>query len=317
VLLIDVCVSIHSSNRPKDGSNPIKVSRLDPASGQVEPMGQPPLTPATGVPFWKPVLDEARQRLEKRGWWDVALIGTASDSGPGKDEALTFKEIWPDKAWFFSGHPNVKTVGGGVAPVACLEWVWGAGRLWNPAGGEGFLGGPAYPAPWRNRGAVSVAFPRLGAGACELFMRSSLADYRLNPEKSMQSGMHGIGRVGMNFWEFIDANGRRRQLDFGQGTGQFYFNTAVPWLLGAGPDGPLPTTRSEMFREGLQVREAMTFLQQALESGKLAPPLAARIGDLLRQRAIDILREHGDGQRDWRKNEERLFALCAEAAKAG
>ena len=45
VLMIDVCVSIHSSARPKDGVNPIKVSRLDPATGKVEPMRQPPYGP--------------------------------------------------------------------------------------------------------------------------------------------------------------------------------------------------------------------------------------------------------------------------------
>ena len=174
-LLMDVCVSIHSSNRPKDGSNPIKVSRLDPASGKVEPMDQPPLTPAAGVPFWKPVLEQVKARLEKRSWWDVALIGTASDSGPGKDESLTFQAIWPDKAWLFSGHPNARNVAGGIAPVACLEWVWGVGRLWHPAGGEGFMGGASYPAPWKRKDFVSVAFPRLGAGACELFYVESAA----------------------------------------------------------------------------------------------------------------------------------------------
>jgi len=315
VLLIDVCVSIHSSNRPKDGSNPVKVSRLDPATGKVEPMGQPPLTPAAGVAFWKPVLEQVRARLEKRGWWDVALIGTASDSGPTPDEAKTFKEIWPEKAWLFSGHPNTKTVGGNVAPVKCMEWVWGAGTIWNPAGGEGFLGGPAYPAPWKRRDLISVAFPRLGAGACELFTRSELSTYRLNPEKTMQCAQDGIGRVGINFWEFTDEQGRKRQLDFGLGTGQFFFNTAVPWFLGAGPDGPLPTTRSEMFREGLQVREAMAFLQQAADGGKLAPELVTKINDLLKQRAANMIRELADGHRDWQEPEGQLFTLCAEAAR--
>ncbi|HOX05422.1 MAG TPA: DUF6067 family protein [Planctomycetota bacterium] len=321
VLLVDVCVSIHSSNRPKDGSCPVKVSRLDPATGKVEPMGQPPLKPDTGVAFWKPVLDGVKARLEKRGWWDVTLIGTASDSGPGKEEAQVFKEIWPDKAWLFSGHPKTTAVAGGAAPVKCMEWVWGAGSIWNPAGGEGFMGGPNYPAPWKRRDYISVAFPRLGAGACELYgymgsnQPSPLGTYRLFPEKAMQCGQDGIGRVGLNFWEFTDEGGRKRQLDFGQGTGQFFFNTGVSWFLGAGPDGPVPTTRSEMFREGLQVREAMTFLQQAADGGKLPAEMAARMNELLRQRATNMIRELGDGHREWRENENRLFALCAEAAK--
>jgi hypothetical protein len=321
VLLVDVCVSIHSSQRPKDGSCPVKVSRLDPATGKVEPMDQPPLAPATGVAFWKPVLEQVKARLERRGWWDVALIGTASDSGPGKDEALTFKEIWPDKAWLFSGHPDTRTVAGKIAPVRCMEWVWGI-TIWNPAGGEGFMGGPTYPAPWKRKELISVAFPRAGAGACELYgylgsmPTSPLSAYRLNPEKAMQCGLDGIGRVGINFWDFTDEKGRRHQLDFGQGTGQFFFNTGVSWLLGAGPDGPVPTTRSEMFREGLQVREAMTFLQQAADGGKLPAEMVARINELLRQRAANMIRELGDGHRDWRQDEDRLFALCAEAARA-
>ena len=322
VLLVDVCVSIHSSSRPKDGSCPVKVSRLDPVTGKVEPMDQPPLKPETGVAFWKPVLEQVKARLEKRGWWDVALLGTASDSGPTPDEAKLFKEIWPEKAWFFSGHPNTKAVAGGVAPVKCLEWVWGAGNIWNPLGGEGFLGGAHYPAPWKRTGLVSVAFPRAGAGACELhghlgsMPTSQLSEYRLNPEKTMQCGQDGIGRVGLNFWASPDERGRMRQLDFGQGTGQFFFNTGVAWFLGAGPDGPVPTTRSEMFREGLQVREAMTFLQQAADGGKLPAEMVKKVDALLRQRAENMIRELGDGHREWRQDEGRLFALCAEAAKA-
>jgi hypothetical protein len=310
VLLIDVCVSIHSSHRPKDGRNPIKVSRLDPTTGKVEPMPQPVLVPATGVPFWRPVLNQVQARLEKRGWWDVALIGTASDSGPGKEEAQTFKEIWPNKAWMFSGHPKTKAVAGGVAPVTCAEWVWGVGTLWNPANGA------AYPRPWKRGDGISVAFPRFGAGAAELYTRSALATYRLNPEKTLQCGQDGIGRVGMNFWEFVDEQGRKRQLDFGLGTGQYFFNTAVPCFLGAGPAGPLPTTRSEMFREGLQVREAMTFLLQAADGGKLAPEMLRKCNDLLTRRAAGMIREMADDHHDWQENEDNLFALCAEVAAA-
>lgn len=310
VLLVDVCVSIHSSLRPKDGSSPVKVSRLDPATGRVEPMGQPPLAPATGVKFWRPVLDQVRARLEKRGWWDVALIGTASDSGPTADEAKTFKEIWPEKEWMFSGHPATKSVAGGIADVRCSEVVWGVPAVWNPAAAKP---GALYPRPWKSKPSrIHLAFPRLGAGAVELYQRSDLREYRLKPEKAMQSNLNGIGRVGIDFWEFTDAEGRKRQLT--SGGGQFTFNAGVAWFLAAGPDGPVPTTRSEMFREGVQVCEAMSFLQQASESGKLPGELAARIEALVRERARNMLA--ADGHRDWWEHEDKLFALCAEVAKA-
>ncbi|MGQ9662903.1 MAG: glycoside hydrolase domain-containing protein [Kiritimatiellia bacterium] len=318
-LLLDVCVPIHSSRRPKDGSCPVQVSRLEPATGKIEPMGQPALTPATAVPFWKPVLDRVKLRLEKRRWWDVTFIGTASDTGPTKEEALTFKEIWPDKSWLFSGHPDVKSVGNGVAPIGCLEWVWGAGRLWNPipwyspGTGEPYSGGSYLPAPWKREHLICVAFPRFGAGACELFMQSDLSEYRLKAEKAIQCGQNGIGRVGINFWEFTDDKGQKRQL--GITSGQFSFNAAVAWILAAGPDGPLPTTRSEMFREGLQVCEAMLFLQRAADTGKLPADLAEQVKELLFQRAVNMIREAADGHRDWLEQEDRLFGLCEKAAE--
>jgi hypothetical protein len=70
-----------------------------------------------------------------------------------------------------------------------------------------------------------------------------------------------------------------------------------------------------MFREGLQVREAMTFLQQEADGGKLPPEMVTRISDLLRQRAANMIRELADGHRAWQEDEDRLFALCAEAAR--
>jgi len=318
VLLIDVCVPIHSKSRPKDGTNPIKVSRLDPATGKVEPMSQPAYGPPTGVAFWKPLLAEVRKRLEKRGWWDVALIGTASDSGPTLPEAKTFKEIWPEKGWLFSGHPNRKTVARKTAKVRCIEWVWGAGRIWLPPGASisnlnAAQKGGSYPMPWKtNTDRINLVFTRLGCGNCQLYNRSSLREYRLEPEITLQCGHNGIGRVGIDFWKLPDSRGRlRRQLTAG---GQFSFNASVAWFLAPGPAGPVPTTRSEMFREGLQVREAMIYLQKALDDKKVGAGPAARIAALLTGRAGNMLR--ADGHREWRKNDDELFALCAEVAKA-
>jgi hypothetical protein len=213
--------------------------------------------------------------------------------------------IWPDKGWLFSGHPNKKSVGRDTAPIRCIEWVWGVGSIWNPATAKK---GQCYPAFWKNPSArISMAFPRVGAGPCVLRQNYPLVAYRLNPEKTLQCGQHGIGRVGLDFWRYEVSPGRWRQLT--AGGGQFTFNAGIAWLLAPGPDGPVSTTRCEMFREGLQVREAMIYLQKAVHGNKVSSELAAKITQLLTERARNMLTP--GGHRRWRQNEDRLLALCA------
>ena len=308
VLVIDVSHAIHSRERPEDGSVVAKVSVLDPETGEIETMEQALKGENELVEFWRPVLTEVKARLEERGWWEVTRIGTASDSGPLPDEANAFKTIWPDRGWLFSGHPNKDWVGDEIAPVTCIEWVWGVGRIWEPGPDST---GRDYPAPW-TKDKIDLAFPRAGAGATLLRQAYPLEDYRLNPEKTLQCGRHGIGRIAMDLWRFEYEPNRWRQL--GVAGGQFSFNAGVAWMLAPGPDGPVPTTRSEMFREGIQIREAITFLRKALENDGLEPALAEQAGELIVQRARDMLR--ADGHRTWREQERRLFALCAEVATA-
>jgi len=305
VLSVEVCISIHSRSRPKDGTNPIKVSRLDPATGKVELMSQPPYGSPEGVAFWKPVLAEVKKRLENRGWWDVALVGTASDSGPTKGETETLKVIWPDTRWLFAGHPNRKSVAG--MPVGSLAWVWGNGRLWKPSAKQ-----PKYPRPWSGK-SITLAFPRTGCSACELKMDFSLHAFRIGAEKNMQCGQDGMGRVGLDFWRYKDERGRTIQLH--TAGGQFSFDGSIPYFVAPGPKGPVLTTHSEMYREGLQVREAITFVLKAVDGGKLPAELAGRIESLVARRAARIDKPYGF--RDWRQQEDELFSLCAEAAAAG
>jgi len=307
VLMVDVCVPIHSRQRPKDGSNPIKVSRLDPASGKVEPMSQPAYGSPEGLAFWKPVLSQVRKRLEKRGWWDVTMLGTASDSGPTRGETTTFKAIWPNRKWVCSGHPFRKTVGGKIASIGSLAWVWGCGKLWDPDDRK-----HSYPRPWKD-GFITVAFPRLGCSSCTLRHMFPLRDYRIGAEKNLQCGQDGIGRVGLDFWKYTDKRGRLRQLHT-QG-GQFSFDGSFPRLVEAGSKGPILTTRGEMYREGIQVREAITFLLKRLDAGKLSAALAGKVRALVLKRAANMRKSYGF--RNWQNDEGLLFGLCAEVARQG
>jgi hypothetical protein len=61
-------------------------------------------------------------------------------------------------------------------------------------------------------------------------------------------------------------------------------------LCSPGPAGAIFNERLEMFREGVQVAEAIICLQKAAGSGKVGGDLAARIRDLLDERARYYLR---------------------------
>jgi hypothetical protein len=154
-----------------------------------------------------------------------------------------------------------------------------------------------------------VAFPRQGAGANILKQGSSLAAYRLNPEKTLQCNLRGIGRVAADCWP---VPGRKYRLC--GSPGQFNFYASIVDFFAPLEAGPVCTTRSEMFREGLQVREAITYLLQTLDGGRLDAALAAKVDALVLARAHDMLVP--EGHADWFRDEDALFALCAEVAEA-
>lgn len=319
-LLIDVWAWGADQTRAKsgvvlrtEGPMKVRVSLRDRASGKVSLLTPPYYGTPAGLAFWKPVLAEVRQRLEKRGWMDVAQIGTGSDNTPRPETVAMFNEIWPGVPWFSTGHvcpsaysfdkTDEKT--GAKAkvsvPVRSREWVWGCGGLWSPGGA-----GANYPTPWGPPTCQdSLAFPRDGSGAAQLRSGSTLADHRLNPERALQCGLFGIGRVCLDMWPI---NGR---LLCGS-PGQYNFCASITSLFDAAPDGPRWTARAQMFREGIQVREAMTWLQRQAKGGTLDAATADRIKTLLDQRARNMLAN--DGHRYWLDNDDQLFSLCTDIA---
>jgi hypothetical protein len=92
-----------------------------------------------------------------------------------------------------------------------------------------------------------------------------------------------------------------------------------------GPDGPITTTRLEMYVEGMQVREALGFLLKALAEKKLDAALAGKCTEYLNARAAANLPVQPKSYNlevgmpymaNWQEQEDKLFALCAEAARA-
>ncbi len=305
------------------------VTLLDPASGKVEDLEQPAYGTPESEAFWRPVLAGVRQRLEKKGWWDVTAIGSCSDRAPGPKSVAVFQKIWPDAKWFNSGHVNpssLKSEGGAAVPLPYSEHVWAAGELYNP---DKKNYGGKYPAVWkRGRSRLEWGFPREGVGI--IFRWSDghmLVAHRMVSEACLQGNLNGLGMVGLDFWPLPVANRNDRRPIFGANFGQYDPGASNLALVTAGPDGPVASERYEAFREGVEFAEAVIFLKNAVDSGRLGADLAKRGTELLDERARHYLKtreakwEPVTGpwaafeSSGWKDRDDRLLALCAEAAK--
>ena len=143
----------------------------------------------------------------------------------------------------------------------------------------------------------------------------------------LQADLHGLGMVGGDFWPLPGSRkGRFAPICDNRGGVGPRNNTKA--LLSAGPDGPVFSERLEAFREGIQTAEAIILLRKALDARSVRGDLAARIKNLLDERARQYRRNctptpKGPSQdsawmtlqaTDRRGRDEKLFSLAAEAA---
>jgi hypothetical protein len=84
----------------------------------------------------------------------------------------------------------------------------------------------------------------------------------------------------------------------------------------SGPDGPVATERFEMFREGVQIAEALPLIERAIQEKKLSPALQQRAKSYLGQRSHAFLM-HWFTIRDMSSVEEdaKLLDLAGEVAQ--
>lgn len=307
---------------------PLGVSVLDPASGKIESMPQPPYGTPENEAFWKPVMAELHNRLEKRGWLDVAAVVNASYCwNPSKEVVTVYKNLWPDGKWMNATHSNPQSYPAkvGSMPVLYSEWVWGSGYpLYDPDWGNRQQR-PFYPRPWiLGNQRIELSNPRAGTCIVDAIRDTSpLAICRTLSEAALQGNLRGVGRVGGDFWPLpAGKEGRFQPLCTDYGGCSMPTNTLS--LTSPGPDGAIFNERLEMFREGVQVAEAIIFVQKALEAGKLDGDLAGRAAALLDQRARYYLRARfphatcllSYESSHWQQRDDDLFALAAEVAKA-
>lgn len=281
-----------------------EVTILDPATGKTENIFLPLFADAKALELWKPMMDELRERIKKRGWEKSMMIGMASDGPPMKADVEFFNKLLPGLPWIQHCHTPRNNVSG--TPVG-----YGAG-VWSPR----FAIAPENPLlyGWK-RADVRVQFRRgsWNGGYSSIF--------RLIGEINIMGAQRGFGRVGADFWNVIsDKKGRRRH-----GLGERYWKAEwtnlniLTSVLAPGPDGPVSTTRLEMMREGIQECEARILVERAVTDkalrAKLGGKLAKRCEKILAERTIAIQIAHNDfNERGFRKRPRKINATRTSLA---
>jgi hypothetical protein len=304
---------------------------LDPGSKEVsELLGPKKLGSPEMKAFWEPVMKEMRARLEKRGWF--AATGTnwmCYCGGMTKEMASMVRSIWPDGKWTDVTHGRVRryrTLEKDVfAPVFVQSTVWNEGTLdkyikWKS--------GP-YPRQYAEKFNPATAWCTHARNQYREQSWPTLWTVRTRHETAILKGNDGLENVGADHFPVKDARGRYRPgpwSAYAQGP-----KNGTIAILGAGANGPIGTERFEALREGIQLSEAMVFIQKTLEAKKINGELGARANKLLddRAKAMVACRKTrmitvGKKQREWAyfdlgeyakgaaERDDALYAMAAE-----
>ena len=303
-------------------ANPVRVSLLDPATGQVTEMQGPHYKDPEAVAFWKPVLEQVKARLEKRGLGPAVMLGLAGDVTPTKEDVAMFGACLPGTKWVRNSHPDTRGSPLHGVPLGYNTAVYVP--LFPPPGPWD----ARRPAGWRLPHPTDV-FPRAGCNIAgtRLTPYGGLSMHRVFTECCFLGNYSGLGRTGVDFWPVggtrIKDGEKRSHSIVGRymeaNWDQLNMDTATENLLAPGPEGALGTERYELLREGVQDCEARAFIEKVLLDGKLDAALAGKCQEVLDERAW-ALRAACMGNWNWFEGpgfaglSEKLYGLAAEVA---
>lgn len=303
---------------------PFLLTVWDPNTGEYSTRSGPAWGTLEVRELWKKLTDGFREVLRKRGIEDSLVFGLIGDHRPTKLAMDDICNAVPEAEWAVHSHYYCDKWQG--YPMGLTVALWGVGYTpSDPSRGLSF--------GWSNPHKL-LYYPREMSlsGSTPVEYRVKLENYvgALRGRGGIQrgSGVRGLGRLGVDFWNVLkDARGRPEGTLAGRfpeaAWGQLNLNFGVPRLLGRGRNGPVPTIRSEAFREAVQELEARVYIEKAILDDDapriLGSELMARCRETLDER-IRVFREAaGEGEAwfissGWRERAERLFGLAAEVA---
>jgi len=284
-----------------------------PQAKQREHMQVPTFGTAESKAFWRPVLTAVKERLAGAGMEKSMCLGIFSDPEPPPEVVAQFAELLPGVGWMRGAHRQTWAAAPvpmrGGSKVVLWEVVYGLG-IADPA--------RRLPAIWENR--------RPGAA----FIRSDFDDlpplgFRTSAERALYCRTRGLGRLCLDY--FLLGEGRNRH--------QVIFNRyphssvaqrqpTIYHLAAPGPDGPLPTVRFELLREGLQEAEAVMVVAeaQAKHAHRLGEDLTRRCRSVFVERINFARTLHGVyapaalHYTGWQERSQRLYRAAGEVADA-
>ncbi|HUT35212.1 MAG TPA: glycoside hydrolase domain-containing protein [Planctomycetota bacterium] len=223
--------------------SPPLVVVLDPNTGTASEATVPAIGDEGSEQFWKPLLDGVRALVTRRGWPErVIMLALGGDIRPGQKTAELVKQWAPYARWdflsHFSGDPapqDGKMVATGGMEVGMMEWP---------------------------RGTASLRLPQFEERVAKPYDFLELpTDRWLHQEyspplvfRTMTANWGCIGRIGLDFWQARTSREAPRSTSF---------FSHVESLTVPGPDGPVPTVRFQMLREGVQDAEVKTAIVRA------------------------------------------------------
>ncbi|MCC5850101.1 MAG: hypothetical protein JJU29_18610 [Verrucomicrobia bacterium] len=246
--------------------------------------------------IWRPALGALRELVEKLGWDPACLmLGMPSDDRPSQETHEFLARVAPEMTWAtYSHHAGPRPRGLDIYPARHGRGPYG----------------------WK------VSDPYLMTNhRGSLVEYSALIRYRTLAIRAMREGFNGVSGIAIDFWpipgEDRDTNWRFANPPRGWGR---IFRNGPRTLLAPGPDGPLATTRFEMYREGFQETEAYIYIQENKDDPLLPPELAARakaIQERVDRKVVNILTYISGGfapDMDWFSDVHEIYD-CAGLMK--
>ena len=285
-----------SADKRLRGDQPFRVLQWDPVTDATTPIPVPEFEDEGAAAFWRPLLDGLRAVVTKRGWSDrIIMLGLGSDVRPSAKASALLREWAPYARWHFFSHfsadPRPKDG----------KWIVNLGY-------EIGLGVTPFCPP---RTAKMLELQM--AAAPNEFIEQTTERWTWQegspPMTFRQMPLRGdLGRIGLDFWVTVPGVPPYASYLGGNNT-----------LTGPDADGPVPTVRFQMVREGIQDMEIRRMIVRAL----LARPEDQRkpYRDLLDEYirrgewAVRFPRlGQFDLQYDWRAYAARVQQAAAELA---
>mgnify|MGYP000395085476 CR=1 FL=1 len=309
--------------KPKTG---VRITILDPKTGKTEEGEGPQFGTPESPEFWKPVYDGIVKLLKAKGIPSENIFhGIIGDCVPTPPVLSDMSKLMPGAKWVTHNHPGCRVNIWDFKDVAGREAYVYVMRPRSPKDNDRRL--ERFRHGWKNAAKYrSSWFPRDVGGHYGPQIQT-----RTMFEKTLVTGLMGLGRTGFNFW---DVTQHAHRGSFGEKTlcnrypendwGQTSIIMGGGFWITAGKDGPVSTLPYENLILGAQESEARILIEKAL----IDPAQRAKLGEEFARKCQELLDERQEQMAIrydascwsfnswwWERSTLKLYNLAAEVAK--